>query len=128
MIQKLTWLKLSDSSQAQWVNVFHLYSGFSRKVTSVGFFIKGSVRIIQPPFQIYKGFNLKFINKGKIVKVLITRQRYNKQLLYSISRISFLNTGVVLKRKGNILASHLIGPVMLEIRKKRFLQLFKASF
>lgn len=128
MIQKQTWIKLTDSSQAQWVNTFHLYAGFYRKTSSVGYFIKGSVRIIQPPMQVYKGFSVKFINKGRIVRTLLTRQKYSSLLLNTISRKSWLNTGVVLKRKGNLLASHLIGPVMKEVKKKRYIQLFKASF
>lgn len=129
MIQKETWIKLTDSSQAQWLKVFHLYAGFSRKKTHVGLAVKGSIRIILPPMEVYKGFNLKLINKGKIVRTLLTRQLYKSDLKSNQqTRQSFINTGVVLKKKNNILEAHLLGPVMLNVRKKRFVMLFKGYF
>lgn len=126
MIQKETWVQLTDSSQAQWLKTFQLYSGFSRKFSKVGLVVKGSIRIIQPPMDVYKGFLLKLINKGKIVRVLLTRQKYKIQLKNNNHvRQSFLNTGVIMRRRGNILESHLLGPIMLNVRKKRFVMLFK---
>ena len=62
MIFKQTWLSVSDNTNVRWLQVFHLYKGFHRKSTKVGFFIKGSARVIEPPRIEYKGFKFKFNN------------------------------------------------------------------
>lgn len=125
MVQRLTWVKLTDSSQAQWLKTFHLYRGFNRKCSSTGDFIKGSVRIIQAIPDPYKGFTVKRINKGKVTQAVIVRQTYPYKLVSGCVVRAFDNGGVLLKDDRSILIKHTIGPVFSKVRKKRILNLFK---
>jgi ribosomal protein L14 len=126
LILKETWLKICDSSQAQWIKTFHLYGGFSRKVSRSGFFIKGSVRVLQPTVDYYKGFSVRFINKGKILRGLISKQTYTYlNSTGSASRAS-LNSSVVMKKKFILASERVIGVGFRLIKKKRFLAVFKS--
>nr|YP_010117026.1 50S ribosomal protein L14 [Euplotes vanleeuwenhoeki]QPM99240.1 50S ribosomal protein L14 [Euplotes vanleeuwenhoeki] len=128
MIQKQTWVKIADSSLAKWSKTFQLYGGFSRANTSTGNFIKGSVRIVQPPIQTYKGFTVRIIMKGKVSKILITRQVYNS-LFFNWLGINFkLNSGIILKKKKIPSSQHILGPTTRNIRFKKYILFFHFIF
>ena len=92
MIQKQTWVNICDSSSALWVKVFQLYGGFFRKTTSVGFFIKGSVRVYKPQVIFYKGYTKKKVKKGLIRRSILVRQTYNlKNNLFFLESQLFWN-------------------------------------
>lgn len=126
MVLKETWLKICDSSQAQWIKTFHLYGGFSRKVSKSGFFIKGSVRVLQPSIDYYKGFSVRFINKGKILRGLISKQTYTYLNPTGFSSRSSLNSSVIMKKKFILASERVIGVGFRLIKKKRFLSVFKS--
>lgn len=126
MILKETWLKICDSSQAQWIKTFHLYGGFSRKVTRTGYFVKGSVRVLQPSVDYYKGFSVRFINKGKILRGLVSKQSYRYLDSTGFSKRSSLNSSVVIERKSSLSSDRIVGVGFRLIKKKRFLMAFKS--
>jgi len=124
MIFKKTWLNVSDATNVCWLQTFHLYKGFNRRVTTTGFFIKGSARVVEPPRIEYKGFKVKFNKKGDICRGLIIRTKYNTNKLDG-SPIYFKNNNIVLlKKKQDIKSKYLYGPVSYKIRRKKFLSLF----
>lgn len=125
MILKKTWLNVADSTNVQWIQTFHLYKGFFRKKTYIGFFIKGSARIVEPPRIEYKGFKVKFNKKGDICRGLIIRNNY-KILRYDGSVNYFNNNSIILiKKKQEIKSKYLFGPVSYLLKRKKFLSLFK---
>lgn len=126
LILKETWLKICDSSQAQWIKTFHLYGGFSRKVTKSGYFVKGSVRVLQPSVDYYKGFSVRFINKGKILRGLISKQTYSYLSPTGFSNRAGLNSAVVIERKSALSSDRIIGVGFRLIKKKRFLSAFRS--
>ena len=99
MIQRQTWVYVTDNSLAQWVKVFHLYGGFKRRFTTINFYIKGSIRLVKPFIIYYKGFQVKKMQQGMIVRGLITRQVYTCLYKTSISYKTKLNTIVLIKKK-----------------------------
>lgn len=126
MIQRLTWLKVVDSSQAQWLKTFHLYSGFSRTISAVGDRVRGSVRVIQAIPDPYKGFTVRRINKGRILMGIIVRQVYRAQLMSSNGAQVKSNGVVILKDDRSILIKHVVGPCFSLLRKRKFISLFKS--
>lgn len=126
MIQRLTWVKLADSSQAQWLKTFHLYKGFNRKIASTGDYIKGSVRVIQAVPDPYKGFSVKRINKGKVTQAVIVRQSYQYKLTSGTVVRSWNNESILLKDDRSVLIKHTIGPCFSAVRKKNIMTLFKS--
>jgi ribosomal protein L14 len=128
LIQKQTWVKLADSSLAKWACIFHLYGGFNRSHTSVSNFVKGSVRIVQPPIQVYKGFLIRVILKGKVSKVILTRQTYKKSYLNWFHLSYRLNAGIILKKKKIPTSQYILGPTSKALRFKKFLLLFNFIF
>ena len=113
------------------MKVFHLYSGFSRKVTKTGYKVKGSVRVIQPMLDPYKGFTIKRINKGKVMTSLIIRQRYNYRSISGITVTVRNNVGVLMKdgvRDANTpVSDHILGPCFRLLKRKKLIGTFKAS-
>lgn len=125
MIQKQSWLYVSDNTNVRWLKVFHLYKGFKRKLTSEGFFVKGSAKIVEPPRIEYKGFKYKYNIKGDICRGLICR---SKTLRRNINKdtLKFDNNSLIMIKKKNDPKSKFInGPVMRNIKKKKLLTLFK---
>ena len=109
----------------RWLKVFHLYKGFKRKLTSEGFFVKGSAKIVEPPRIEYKGFKYKYNIKGDICRGLICR---SKTLRRNINKdtLKFDNNSLIMIKKKNDPKSKFInGPVMRNIKKKKLLTLFK---
>lgn len=125
MLQKLSWVSVLDGSQAEWVRIFHLYGGFKRRSTSSGYYIKGSVRAVQPPAVYYKGFTIKYISKGVIVRALITKQSFFYLLRSGLLINSTLNTTILLKNKFTFISKYIYGGVYSLIKKKKTLFLFK---
>lgn len=124
MIFKQTWLSVSDNTNVRWLQVFHLYKGFHRKSTKVGFFIKGSARVIEPPRIEYKGFKFKFNKKGDICRGLIVRNRYNVKKDDGSAIYFTSNNIILLKKKQDVKSKYLYGPVSYKIKRKKFLTLF----
>lgn len=115
MIQKGTYVSPADSCGALWVQTFHLYYGFSRKIAKTGDFTKSSVKETLP--------NNWLVKKTK-VKGIIVRTR--KELIKRDS--SFIkfkyNAIILLKKRLNTYGGRLSGPIPNTIRRKKFLNSF----
>lgn len=126
MIFKQTWLSVADNTNVRWLQVFHLYKGFHRKSTKLGFFIKGSARVIEPPRVEYKGFKFKFNKKGDICRGLLIRNKYNVRK-YDGSSVYFkANNIILLKKKQDVKSKYLYGPISYKVKRKKFLSLFSS--
>ena len=127
MIQKKSWLSVSDNTNVNWIQTFHLYKGFYKKATKVGFFIKSSARIVEPPRLEYKGFKFKFNKKGDICRGLFIRGKYNIYKKDGTSLYFKQNNVILIKKKQDLKSKYLYGPVPRAIKRKKFLTLFAAN-
>jgi large subunit ribosomal protein L14 len=125
MILKLTWLSIADNTNVKWLQVFHLYKGFHRKRTGLGFFIKGSARIVEPPRIEYKGFKFKFNKKGDICRAIIVRTKFpTKRLDGSVLYFRY-NNALLIRKKQDLKSKYVFGPVSSTINRKKFKSIFK---
>lgn len=125
MILKLTWLSIADNTNVKWLQVFHLYKGFHRKRTGLGFFIKGSARIVEPPRIEYKGFKFKFNKKGDICRAIIVRTKFpTKKLDGSVLYFRY-NNALLIRKKQDLKSKYVFGPVSSTINRKKFKSIFK---
>ena len=124
MIFKQTWLTTADNTNVRWLQVFHLYKGFYRKSTTVGFFIKASARVVEPPRIEYKGFKFKFNKKGDVCRGLIVRSKYKINKNDGSSSYFNSNDSILLKKKQELKSKYLYGPISYKIKRKKFLTLF----
>ena len=128
MISKQTWLSISDGTNVSWLQTFHLYKGFDRRQTGVGFFVKGSAKIIQPPRIEYKGFKYKSNKRGDICRGLVVRQRY-PITRYDGTTVWFkTNNAILIKKKQNLKSSYILGPSTIALRRKKFKSVFPSLF
>ena len=125
MIFKESWLSISDNTNVRWLQCFQLYKGFHRKSTKVGFFIKGAAKIVEPPRIEYKGFKFKFNKKGDVCRGLIIRTKFRTNKLDGCYSIFNSNSIILLKKKQDLKSKYLYGPVPHQIKRKKFLNLFK---
>lgn len=128
MIFKKTWLNVADNTNVNWIQTFHLYKGFYRKSTTIGQFIKGSARSVEPPRIEYKGFKVKFNKKGDICRGLLIRTNYAVSNLDGIGVKFFNNSIILLKKKQDLKSKYLFGPISKRLRRKKFVILFKSIF
>ena len=124
MIFKQTWLNVADNTNVRWLQVFQLYKGFNRKVSSVGYFVKGSARVVEPPRIEYKGFKFKFNKKGDICRGLLIRTKFNIPRNDGSTTYFRNNSIILLKKRQEVKSKYLHGPASFRIRRKKFLNLF----
>lgn len=119
MIFKKTWLNVADNTNIKWMQTFHLYKGFKRRSSTVGFFIKGSARVIEPPRLVYKGFKLKFNKKGDICRGLIIRT--SKPITKQDGSVIYFyaNNIVLIRKKQDLRSKYLYGPVSSNLKRKK---------
>jgi ribosomal protein L14 len=125
MILRLSWLSIADNTNVRWLQAFHLYKGWKRKSTSLGFFIKGSARVVEPPRIEYKGFKFKFSRKGDICRSLIVQTTYLNPRLDGSSIYLPSNNGFLLKKKQDLRSKYIFGPISKTFKRKKFKSLFK---
>lgn len=124
MLLRLSWLNISDNTNVRWLQTFHLYKGWKRKSTSLGFFIKGSARIVEPPRIEYKGFKFKFSKKGDICRSLIVQTKYHNVKFDGSSTYLPTNNAFLLKKKQDLRSKYIFGPISKTFKRKRFKSLF----
>lgn len=125
MILRLSWLSIADNTNVRWLQVFHLYRGFHRKQSSLGFFVKGSARVVEPPRIEYKGFKFKFSRKGDICRSVIVRTAWPTKSLDGSVLYFRYNNALIIKKKQDLKSKYIFGPVSAAIRRKKFKTLFK---
>jgi large subunit ribosomal protein L14 len=125
MILRLSWLSIADNTNVRWLQVFHLYRGFHRKQSSLGFFVKGSARVVEPPRIEYKGFKFKFSRKGDICRSVIVRTTWPTKSLDGSVLYFRYNNALIIKKKQDLKSKYIFGPVSAVIRRKKFKTLFK---
>jgi len=128
LLLKESWIHVTDNTNVRWVKIFHLYKGFHRKSTRLGFFVKGSSRVVEPPRVEYKGFKYKYNLKGDIVRSLIVRT--NLECKYQDSSGVFIkgNSCFLIKKKQEPKSKFLNGPISRSLKRRKFLTLFKVVF
>ena len=124
MILRLTWLNISDNTNVRWLQVFHLYKGWKKKSTKLGFFVKGSARIVEPPRIEYKGFKFKFSKKGDICRSIIIQTKYLNYRLDGSTLQLPSNNSFLLKKKQDLRSKYIFGPISKTFKRKRFKTLF----
>ena len=125
MLQKESWLYVSDNTNVRWMKIFHLYKGFKRKSTEEGFFVKGSAKIVEPPRIEYKGFKYKYNIKGDDCRGLICRSR-NLRMNLNRDTLKFNNNSLItIKKKNDTKSKFINGPIKRNVRKKKLLTPFK---
>jgi large subunit ribosomal protein L14 len=125
MICKKTWLNIADNTNVRWIQVFHLYKGFYRRVSSIGFFVKGSARIVEPPRIEYKGFKFKFNKKGDICRSILIRTRKSFCKVDGTTVLFNSNEGLLIRKKQDLKSKYIFGPVTTGLKRRKFKSLFK---
>jgi large subunit ribosomal protein L14 len=127
MLNKESWVSVTDGTNVRWIQIFHLYGGFYRRSTSVGMFVKGAAKVVEPPRLEYKGFKLRYSLKGSICRGIIVRSRYIPAKKGGNLVVFRSNSVVLLKRKQEVKSKYIYGPISQSVRRKRFLSLFRIT-
>ena len=115
MVQKETNLKPIDRCGVWSVRIFHLYNGSFRKSSTISNFVKVSVKKTRSNNWVPK--------KTKLKSIIVTLKKEITKLDGSYIKFRSNNTVLLKKRltpKGKIL----VGPVSINLKRKRFLSSF----
>jgi large subunit ribosomal protein L14 len=115
MIQKTSILVPADKCGVLTVNTFHLYKGFSRKVSYFGDYIKVSMRKVKPE---------NVLTKKSKRKAIIIRTSKNTNLTDGSSVRFDYNSAVLLKKRLTPEGKEIFGPILRNFKKKKFLSSF----
>ena len=125
MLFKESWVHLTDNTNVRWLRLFHLYKGFKRRSTTIGFFVKGSARVVEPPRLEYKGFKIKFNKKGDICRALVLRVRKPICRLDSSTTFFNANSSLSIRKLQTPKSKYINGPTTYNLYRKQFKTLFK---
>lgn len=115
MIQKNSYLVPADSCGVRWVSVFHLYCGFSRKVSYCGNFVKVSVKRTRPN---------NWLKKKSKVKGIVLRTKKEFLKIDGSYVKFFINNVILLKKRLTPRGKEVFGPIPSIIKRRKF----KSSF
>jgi len=110
MIQKFSNLIPIDKNGVHLVKVFHLYNGFSRKTSSIGDFVKVSIKNVKPN---------NFLFKKMKLKSFIIRLKFHKFKKDSSSFFFFENNLILLKKRLSTYGSKVYGPILKNINRRK---------
>lgn len=104
-----------DKCGVWWVNVFHIYKGFNKKIGKSGSFVKVSVRNTRPNNWVVKKTKLNSI-------IMLVRKEIR---LNDNSNLKFkYNNCILLKKRLTPKGKEIIGPGLKIIKRKKFLASF----
>ena len=115
MIQKGTYLIPMDKCGVWWVNTFHLYNGFHKKISKTGDFIKVSVRNTRPNNWVTK--------KTKLNAIIMLTKKEIKYIDGSYLRFK-TNSVILLKKRLTSKGKEIVGPGLKSVKRKKFLMSF----
>ncbi len=115
MIQKGTYLIPMDRCGVWWVNTFHIYKGFKKRIGKSGSFVKISVRNTRPDNWIFK--------KTKLNSIVILTKKEIKFIDSSYIKFK-INSSILLKKRLTPKGKEIVGPGIKNIKRKKFLVSF----
>lgn len=118
MVQKQSQLVPADKCGVWFVKVFHLYYGYNRKIAFLGGFVKVSVRKTKPENWLKKKTKVK----GFLVR---TRKEFFKK---DGSFVKFsLNNVILLKKRLTPQGKEVTGPILYNIKRRKFVSSFPGA-
>lgn len=115
MIIKQSKLTPADKNGVWLVKTFHLYGGFFKKFSISGDFIKISVKQTKLNSLVFK--------KSKLKSIIILTKKLQKKNDFSFFKFKF-NSCILLKRRLTPFGKEIIGPVVSNLKRKKFLYSF----
>lgn len=126
MLQKMSYVTITDGSGAGWIQLFHLYGGSWRESTRPGFFAKGAVKTVAfYPIRI-RGKRYRPLRQGFRVRGLLIHTAQILRFLDNTRCAFKLNSAILLKRRGVFKSKYIYGPLPRWIRKKKYQPMFKS--
>ena len=102
MILKLTNLLITDTTNGIWLKTFHLYKGFFRKFTIVGFVIRGSIKKIKVPSITYKSLKYKAMRVGYSRRALLVVSNKIYKTNYNFTYKVYSNCCIIYGKRKNL--------------------------
>lgn len=115
MLYKSSLVVPADKCGVWFIKIFHLYRGFSRRVAFTGDFVKCSVKKTRPDNWLKKKTKLRAI-------IVRSRKEYYKRDRSSVKFI--INNVVLLKKRMTPQGKEIAGPVLYNIKRKKFVSSF----
>lgn len=115
MIQKNTYLVPTDKCGVFWVMTFHVYNGFNQRIAYTGRFIKTSIKSTKPD---------NWLKKKTKVRSFIIRTKKLFRKVDGSNIIFFYNTGVLLRKRLTPRGKELFGPILYNVKRKKFINSF----
>ena len=115
MLQKHSYTIPADKCGVWFVKIFHLYRGYNRKVSFVGDFVKGSVKKAKPENFLKK--------KMKLTGIIIRTKKEIFKRDKSFVKFKYNNI-ILLKKRMTPHGKELFGPIVYNIKRRKFVSSF----
>ena len=124
MIQKGTFLNISDNSGAKKVCCLHVYKN-KKKIAKTGDLILVSIKTLRSK----KRLKSK-VKKGELYKALVIRTKYfqnnvKSRITFSMSFLE--NSVILLDRKYKLVGTRIVGPISKEFKMTKYSRIMSIS-
>ena len=121
MILKLTNLLITDTTNGVWLKTFHLYKGFFRKFTTVGFVIRGSIRKIKVPSLNYKSLKYKAMRVGYSRRALLVVSNNIYKTNYNFTYKVYSNCCLIYGKRKNLKTQIGSSLVTAQVKQRKYI-------
>ena len=124
MLQKESYLRVTDSTGVGWLLLYHVYRGSWRRYANVGNYVRMSVKnIVRYPIR-RRGMRYRPIRPGFRVRGLVVNLVKTKSFYDSSRLITITSSCVLLKKSGMFKSKHFRGPITRNVRYRKYYNKF----
>ena len=124
MIKKMSLIGIADNCGIKQVKVIHHYMGFHKKTSTVGEFVKVSVRKRKYNYSWVKNKRVYVSKKGKKHKAYVLRAKYRHCKDDGATFFFTENSSAILKKRMSIKGKYVRGPFIYGLRRKKVIDSF----
>ncbi len=125
MIQKQTYLQITDSTNGRWCQVFHLYKGSFRRYSYNGLIVKVAIKIVKAPLLYYKGLRVRLIRKGQRRRGLINFVNIAYTRNCGFTYRGYTNSTLLFGKRKQFKGKRIVGLSLRNNMKQKYLNIIK---
>ena len=119
MLQKESYLRVTDSTGVGWLMIYHIYRGSWRRSARIGDYVRMSVKnIVRYPIR-RRGLRYRPIRPGFRVRGLLVNLVKNKAFFDFSRLVTTVSTCVLLKKSNMFKSRHFKGPITRNMRYRK---------
>ena len=127
MLFKESVIHTNDRAGSGLLLILHTYRRLVRRYAKTGEFVKVTIKDLERLPRKIRGKRYRPLRPGFILRSLISMSSRKTVLCNTVTTNTFVNAGVILKRRGTLRSIHILGPSVRPFNTRRLLYIFPTT-